>query len=83
MAPLAEQKGLALTCDFADAIPPRVVGDGLRLRQIVLNLLGNAVKFTAAGESVFRIGRLELQSSENLAPPAPGRMGHPSCSRGR
>lgn len=54
MAPLAEQKGLVLTCEVADAIPPRNQGDGLRLRQIVLNLLGNAVKFTAAGAVTLR-----------------------------
>ncbi|MBW6523760.1 PAS domain S-box protein [Sphingomonas sp. RHCKR47] len=54
MAPLAEQKGLALTCEIADAIPPRIEGDGLRLRQIILNLLGNAVKFTAAGSVALR-----------------------------
>lgn len=54
MAPLAEQKGLALTCDVSDAIPARIMGDGLRLRQIVLNLLGNAVKFTTTGAVTLR-----------------------------
>ncbi|WP_294358357.1 PAS domain S-box protein [uncultured Sphingomonas sp.] len=54
MAPLAEQKSLTLTCEVADAVPARVEGDGLRLRQIVLNLLGNAVKFTDAGSVALR-----------------------------
>ncbi|WP_412060745.1 ATP-binding protein [Rubrivirga sp. IMCC45206] len=45
----AEQKGLALRCDIDPALPSHVVGDGTRLRQVVLNLLANAVKFTEAG----------------------------------
>ncbi|WP_412068733.1 ATP-binding protein [Rubrivirga sp. IMCC43871] len=45
----AEQKGLALACDIDPALPSHVVGDGTRLRQVVLNLLANAVKFTEAG----------------------------------
>jgi PAS domain S-box-containing protein len=49
MSPMAEQKGLALSLDFADDVPPRLLIDGLRVRQIVLNLVGNAVKFTDHG----------------------------------
>lgn len=45
----AEQKGLTLRLDLSPAVPARVTGDPLRLRQIVLNLLGNAIKFTATG----------------------------------
>jgi PAS domain S-box-containing protein len=58
MAPLATQKGLALDCHVADALPARVEGDGLRLRQIVLNLLGNAVKFTETGGVTLTAGVL-------------------------
>ena len=47
--PATEQKGLSLRLELADTLPHHVCGDGLRLRQIVLNLLGNAVKFTATG----------------------------------
>ncbi|WP_165927017.1 ATP-binding protein [Sphingomonas sp. BK235] len=50
MAAVAEQKGVGMSLDIAPAIPMRLISDPLRLRQIVLNLLGNAVKFTAAGE---------------------------------
>jgi signal transduction histidine kinase/CheY-like chemotaxis protein len=48
-APMAEQRGLAFSCAVADGIPPTLRGDPLRIRQIVLNLLGNAVKFTERG----------------------------------
>ena len=54
MSPAAEQKGVALETYFSDALPTMVLGDGLRLRQITLNLLGNAVKFTNQGRVVMR-----------------------------
>lgn len=47
--PAAMQKGLPLIVDIDEALPPWILLDGLRLRQITLNLLGNAVKFTPAG----------------------------------
>ena len=42
-------KGLALTVDVAGDVPPTVLGDALRLRQVLVNLVGNAVKFTERG----------------------------------
>src|SRR5882762_6289912 len=48
----AHQKGLELVCHVLPEVPDRLQGDPTRLRQIVLNLLGNAVKFTSKGEIV-------------------------------
>lgn len=48
--PLADEKGLALEADIAKDLPTDVVGDDGRFRQVLLNLLGNAVKFTNEGK---------------------------------
>jgi signal transduction histidine kinase/ActR/RegA family two-component response regulator len=52
----ASQKGLALTFAVDKAIPELIVGDAGRIRQILLNLIGNAVKFTDAGDIRVKAG---------------------------
>jgi len=51
----AHQKDLELLIDFAPEVPSYVVGDAGRLRQILVNLIGNAVKFTEQGEIVVKV----------------------------
>ncbi|HVP51842.1 MAG TPA: response regulator [Terriglobales bacterium] len=51
----AHEKGLELVCRIGEGVPLRVVGDPGRLRQILLNLVGNAVKFTDKGEVTLEV----------------------------
>ena len=60
-----EEKGLALRIERGDGVPSRLVGDPLRVRQVLINLISNSCKFSERGQIVVRAERLP-------DPPAPG-----------
>jgi signal transduction histidine kinase/ligand-binding sensor domain-containing protein/CheY-like chemotaxis protein len=53
----AQAKGLHFAVELADDLPPRVIGDAVRIKQILLNLANNALKFTEAGSVTLRAER--------------------------
>jgi PAS domain S-box-containing protein len=55
VAARGHEKGLVLVCEIAPDVPAELVGDPTRLRQVLLNLLGNAIKFTLSGEVSLRV----------------------------
>lgn len=66
MALKAEEKGLEFICAADPDVPDRFTGDPGRLRQVLINLAGNAVKFTEEGEVVVRVQRTEGADATGL-----------------
>ncbi len=64
VAERAQQKSLELNYWIDERVPTRVLGDSGRVRQILLNLLGNAIKFTEAGEVFLRVAQVESSSGK-------------------
>lgn len=62
--PKMKEKNLELQNDYDTAIPFNLIGDPMRLRQIILNLMSNAVKFTSKGKITIRIKLLEEDSKK-------------------
>ena len=60
----AEEKGLKMSVDIADGVPRTVMADQKRLRQVLINLLGNAIKFTSEGEVCLEVTVVALAEAE-------------------
>jgi signal transduction histidine kinase/CheY-like chemotaxis protein/ligand-binding sensor domain-containing protein len=72
LRPKSDAKGLCFRVELVPGIPQRVLGDAGKLRQILLNLLGNAVKFTEAGEVVVRASWNDGRASFEVMDTGPG-----------
>ena len=67
LAPRAHQKRIELICQIDADVPDGVVGDPGRVRQIVTNLVGNAIKFTSVGEVAMRVARRRSDANAGVA----------------
>lgn len=63
----AERKGLTLSLEQTAGLPPALLGDPGRLRQVLINLIGNAVKFTHEGGVTLRVGRAPARPGDDDA----------------
>lgn len=63
LAKTAEEKGLYLSCHLEATTPPRIVGDVTRLRQVLVNLVSNGLKFTQSGEVFVKVAAAPVDQS--------------------
>ncbi|PTQ89550.1 response regulator [Agitococcus lubricus] len=66
LSPQAEQKGLEQIAFIYDDVPKKVMGDALRLKQVLTNLVSNAIKFTPSGEVVVRVMLEDTRPTHHL-----------------
>jgi two-component system, NarL family, sensor histidine kinase BarA len=66
LAPAAHDKHLELVMLYYSDVPPQLIGDELRIRQILMNLVGNAIKFTSEGEIIIRVMVDECDDAGNI-----------------
>ncbi|HET7236102.1 MAG TPA: GAF domain-containing protein, partial [Actinomycetota bacterium] len=67
IGPVAQRKGLEVTYGIVPGTPETAISDGSRLRQILLNLLNNAVKFTESGEIVVHVSAADGPAPDRIA----------------